>query len=494
MNQPHQTDGSEPLTITQAPLAGSKKLFALGGISFIAYLYWFRLSFGPLGSDNAEPLYITNFLITYAVLFACYWMLIMPLLKGQRMDPRHLWFAIAISLLFRAVMLPADLMLEDDIYRYMWDGHMQTQGVNPYQYAPSAPETEPYRTEYWGKINFPYIPTIYPPTLQYLFLVSNIIYPGSVLGMKLLLVMFDTATIFLMLSLLRNLSLPGEWCLVYAWSPLVIKEIANSGHADSVSAFLIVAVLWLASRRQNTLTAVAMALLTLTKFFGVFLLPLFHRQWGWRHYLLCGSAMLMLYLPFINTQFNLFEGFLTYSRDWRFNAGIYDWLRDIFYNLGWKLEFEFQNKLIYWTSSDLARYALFATVVLVAFYQTIMMEWRTRPLDLSRAFFIVLGTLLMCSPVIDPWYLTWIAPLLCLHPSRAWLLFTGLVYLSYIFYYDNVFPAWVQPVEYGLFFALLLLEYFLPSWRLGQCQTSNENPCQSEAREGMIDDDSNQLP
>ena len=43
-------------------------------------------------------------------------------------------FAVAM----RAVLFPLVPELSDDVYRYLWDGHVQLSGINPYRYAPSA--------------------------------------------------------------------------------------------------------------------------------------------------------------------------------------------------------------------------------------------------------------------------------------------------------------------------------------------------------------------
>ncbi len=460
---------------------GAFRLFLLGTLSLLGYIYLFRLSLGPLQPGDLDEIYITDFLYTFAFLFVCYWLLVMPLLKGQRMDQRHLWFAIGFSLLFRAVLLPSDLILENDIYRYMWDGYNMQRGTNPYQYAPSDPVTESYRTDYWDKINYKYVPTIYPPTLQYVFLFSNALYPGSVFGMKFVLLIFDVATIFLLLALLKKLNFPPEWCLVYAWSPLVMKEIANSGHADSVSAFLLVLFLYLLARQQALWSVAVCALLMLTKFFGILLLPLFHRMWKWKYYGLFVLLVGMLYIPFLNPEVNPFQGFLTYSKEWRFNAGVFEWVTTIIENSVGMIELE--NDVMIWlfqgnqllTADIIARYSLFVFILFVTLGCAIWVERKQNLLDLSRAIFVVLGTLLICSPVIDPWYLTWIVPLLCIHPSRAWLLFTGLVSLSYIYYYDYNFPSWLQPVEFGLFFGLLIAEWIFPRWRVGQFSEIERN-------------------
>jgi len=318
------------------------------------------------------------------------------------------------------------------------------------------------------------VPTIYPPTLQYVFWVANVLYPGSVVGMKFILLIFDVLTIYLLLSLLKNLQLPPEWCLVYAWSPLVLKEIANSGHADSVSAFLLVLLLWLLAKQRPFISSIICALLTLTKFFGLLLLPLFHQMWKWGYYAVFVLVMGLLYIPFIDADVNPFQGFLEYSKEWRFNGGVFMWVEWIFEaTIGMMV---LENEFAIWVfqgdqfirADTMARYTLFILISLVTLSCAIWVVRKRTLLDLSRAIFVVLGTLLICSPVIDPWYLTWIVPLLCLHPSRAWLLFTGLVYLSYTYYYSYEFPFWMKPVEFGVFFGVLITEWVFASWRLGR--------------------------
>ena len=76
------------------------------------------------------------------------------------------WFwlvAIATRLLLLA-MYPGD-----DIWRYLWEGLLQTQGFSPYDYAPNAEILVPLRTEWWSQINHPDISAIYPPVTQFGF-------------------------------------------------------------------------------------------------------------------------------------------------------------------------------------------------------------------------------------------------------------------------------------------------------------------------------------
>ena len=47
-----------------------------------------------------------------------------------------------LAILMRVVLLPLAPELSDDFYRYLWDGHVQLSGLNPYVHAPGAEQLE----------------------------------------------------------------------------------------------------------------------------------------------------------------------------------------------------------------------------------------------------------------------------------------------------------------------------------------------------------------
>ena len=69
---------------------------------------------------------------------------------------------------------------------------------------------------------------------------------------------------------------------------------------------------------------------------------------------------------------------------------------------------------------------------------------------------------MLLSPVCNPWYACWLLPVLCVHRSAAWLAFTGLVMLSYLYYVEplgHLDPA-ARIVEYCVLGALIGWEAF----------------------------------
>jgi hypothetical protein len=95
------------------------------------------------------------------------------------------------------------------------------------------------------RVHFGELPTIYPPVSQLVFAASSWLTPeGSSVSTRLTLmkawfVAFDLATLALVLRLLTQTGHHRGWAIAYGWCPLVIKEIANSGHLDALATCLM---------------------------------------------------------------------------------------------------------------------------------------------------------------------------------------------------------------------------------------------------------------
>ncbi|MEM6437750.1 MAG: glycosyltransferase family 2 protein, partial [Cyanobacteria bacterium P01_D01_bin.115] len=157
------------------------------------------------------------------------------------------WFwagAIAPRLILLA-MAPGD-----DVWRYLWEGHIQNLGFNPYLLAPSAEILVPFRLPFWDQINHLDHAAIYPPVAQLGFRLLAAIRP-SVLLFKLSFVAADLGICYLL-----SRRFGDRATLLYAWNPLVIYSFAGGAHYDSWFLLPLVAA-WLVAeqvekRSQNS--------------------------------------------------------------------------------------------------------------------------------------------------------------------------------------------------------------------------------------------------
>jgi alpha-1,6-mannosyltransferase len=450
-----------------APPVSPWRLLLLLAASEALYLALLRLD----AVTGAQP--VARFLGIMAGLFLLYALAVRAL--GQ-LPRRRSVFAIVFGagLLFRLTLLPAGLppkaplverldglrsdllgervsyerylLFDDDLWRYLWDGHVGASGINPYRHAPADPALDDVaETAFWADIrdnvNHPGVPTVYPPLAQGVFRLAHALAPGSVLAMKALLLIFDLATIaFLALALRRLGRAPSEAAL-YAWNPLVVKVFAGSGHVDAVLLTCLTATAWLALRSGRWSTAVAWGLAVLAKLSPIVLLPFIVRRVGLAAATVGGAVTVLGFLPFIDAGPLLFDGLRRFASSWEFNAGPYHLVKSL--------------------ASGLVADPATWTRSLMGFVVVCVVVWLGlrddgRPESFSGRALWALAALLVLGPVVMPWYVTWLLPLAILAREPVWLAFSALVCLAFLVMVDGVEHPGVLWVEYAVLSTLLL--------------------------------------
>ena len=337
-----------------------------------------------------------------------------PRPRPRRGDAAVVW---GVAVLARVALLPLAPELSDDVYRYLWDGHVLSQGTNPYANAPSHESLTPLHTPWHGRINHPDVPTIYPPGAQILFLLASAA-GGTVLAAKLLWFVLDLGCGFLLHRVaVRTGRRPAQALLLYLWSPLLIVETAWSAHFEAAGLFLLVALLWVATgsvRARNVVLGTVLALATLVKLAPAALLPTLLRRHGVRAAVAFAVVCVAFYLPFTGIGAALpgpgvgrvAAGLRTYAEHWSANPGAFA----VMAALG---------------DPRLARALVFAATLGVSAYAA----WRR--FSLERAMLWVFGAGLLLSPTVHPWYVLWALPAAALLNSRPFLLLSGLAFLGY---------------------------------------------------------------
>ena len=235
-------------------------------------------SVSTIGSDERLRVFIALECVAGAVYFAAVW-----LVRSGPVPRRTLAVVLLLAGGMRAIPLAWPPFLSSDLFRYVWDGRVQAQGINPYLYLPAAPELMFLRDEeIYGSTNrSEEAPTIYPPMAQVIFAAIGQVW-SSITMVKIVMTGFEALTVGCIVVLLRRAALPMAGVLVYAWNPLPLWEYAGNGHIDAASiGFLALAMVVATGRRRGWAGAV-LGLAILCKLLPAAVFPAFWRRWDWR--------------------------------------------------------------------------------------------------------------------------------------------------------------------------------------------------------------------
>jgi len=400
-------------------------------------------------------------------------------------------------------------------------------GVNPYRYSPAQVEAarnegaatqelerlarllrrSPELSTIVSHIEHRSVPTIYPPLSEGVFGVAALVtperaaVPAQVRVLKAILLLFDVATIGLVIGLLRNLGQPPARVVAYAWCPLVLKEFANTGHLDSIAVCLTVAMLWLLTKPRLVMTATSTphasspttndwlasglwAGAVLAKLYPLVLAPVLLAHW-WRRLRWRSSGLVIVFalvviggyaaLPPIakaattesaaGSEHSSLSGLGEFLRRWEMNdllfSLVYENVRlrsaesrhEPWYSLmPVTIRERLNATLARMTASagldvPATRLAFLFTQVLAAgtvFSLACWLALRRWPDDpreeLLRRAFLCLAWLWFLSATQNPWYWTWTLPLV-VFASRPWLLVSGFALVYYLrFWLIHAFP------------------------------------------------------
>ncbi|HZV20942.1 MAG TPA: glycosyltransferase 87 family protein [Hyphomicrobiales bacterium] len=354
---------------------------------------------------------------------------------------RYFLYLLGFGIVMRAMLLFAPPH-SSDVYRYVWDGRVQAEGINPYRYIPADPALTRLRdADIYVNINRrEFAPTIYPPAAQAVFFAASRL-SESVIMMKAAMLAFEALAIWALIQLLAARGLPIVLAALYLLHPLPIWEIAGSGHIDSVAvAFLLLALL-AAEKGKRFSSGATLAAGVLTKYFPLALTPAIYRRWDWRMPAALIAAAFALYLPYLSVGKKV-SGFLGGYADEEFGEGNGLYILAILKQLG----FGAAALPLFLGAGALALFAL---------------AWRAgfRPNpakpDLQGAFAIAICCTVLFTPHYA-WYFLWLIPFLCFfpRPSVFWLT------LSAPLLYRIAWPPTVSglSIEYVPFAVLLAVE------------------------------------
>ena len=413
-----------------------------------------RMGLNPLGVYNG----------TFAVVFVLY-LVAAARIVGMTVPAGRgvLALILGLALVPRLILLSSTPALSDDLYRYIWDGKVAAAGIDPYRYAPDAPELAFLRDRLWPPINQKTQHTPYPPAAQVVFALTYRVMPDSVKAQQVVAVLADLLAIGALLLLLGRLGLPRERVLLYAWSPTPVLHFAHSAHNDALMIAAVLLALALVvgpggmTVSRRVISGVALAVAALVKLVPLLLVLPLLRRWRVAGGLACALALLLGVAPFAASGGAALTGLGTEAGESVFNDSLHFGLVRFF------ALFTARPSV----ASGLCSAALLGLT-------TLWLAWRGGDDPaLVRGTATLLALVILLNAVVEPWYLAWLLPFVAIllrpgagrwpfavTPFLGWLWVSGAIQLTDLTYLDPTNVRWwplIRLIEYGPLLTILFI-------------------------------------
>jgi alpha-1,6-mannosyltransferase len=429
-------------------LTPSHRMYGLGAILLVAL---------TICSHNFSRRGEPSFFIPLAVAVVAYLLAIRELLSTPEFPKRVIFFGLALAALWHFQFLRTPPGLDDDIHRYLWDGHVQRLGYNPYIVVPSEPALASLHTSETRTLNNPEVPSPYPAGAQLFFRAVTSIHE-STFALKVALVVCDLAIVFVLLDVLRRTQRGEHWVLAYAWHPLLATEVAGSGHVDIVGVLLLLVSAASLVRRWRAVAAISFGLAVAVKLLPIVLLPLYWKRVRMRDGALVAIVLGLLYVPFLDHGRIPIGSLGTYVQRFRFNDPVFAALERV-----------------------TAPQVVAGLAVLIGFLTAVWLRGRSAQ-GSSDAFAWPMAASLLCAPVVYPWYMLWLLPFIrstLTVPIMIWTL--SIIPTYYVWHLRTVgrpwlVPDWIMMLEYGSVAVAAAIIALLRFGRSTALQSSADQP------------------
>jgi alpha-1,6-mannosyltransferase len=425
-------------TSASKPARDNRNLIALSVLG-LAMLLLYRIAVHSRGVAD-----IAWFLKLVAIQIAIY-LAIAWLVVRSRDSGFLLALGLIFAALFRLSIIFSPPYLSDDIYRYVWDGRVQSAGINPYRYIPADESLVHLRDDkIYPNINRrDYAPTIYPPVAEGAFLLITRL-SASVTWMKVAMVVFEAIAVWAIIALLISFGLARQRALIYAWHPLAVWEFAGSGHVDALAIAFIALALLARRKHAETLTGLLLACATCVKFFPALLFPALYTRGSWKMPFAFVATVLLAYVPYLSVGPFRVVGFLPgYASERGMISG------EQFFLL--TAARHFLNAQV-----PTSAYLISSVVVLGILAVWLMQKRRDDDVRYLRNALVITGVFMVLLAPHFPWYFSWLIPFLCFIPSIPVLYLTLASFLLYLTWLNDT-PNRVLILKAFIFVPFLIL-------------------------------------
>ena len=375
-------------------------------------------------------------------------------------------FLFTAGLLFRLVFLFAIPNLSQDFYRFIWDGELITNGLNPYLFSPDEIMTSGRNIPVNGQILHENMGNLsarnysnYPPLNQMLFALATIFGSKSILGsvvsMRVMIILADLGTFYFGRKLLKNINKSPHMIFWYFLNPLIIIELSGNLHFEGVMIFFFIWAMYQLSRTKRTGSALLYAMSVQIKLIPILFLPLFLRFFTWKKalsfYFIIALGCTIILLPFYTPEFadHYSQTLKLWFSNFEFNAGIYNAIKVL----------AVQYEIKAW---NLIKIYGKITPVIVSL-ACLVFAFTRKKANLSSVLsgmLWVLSIYFFLSSTVHPWYVIFLVVLTLFTEYRFPLVWSAVVFLSYSAYSSEGFKEqlWLLFVEYITVFGFMFYE------------------------------------
>ncbi|MDE3742909.1 mannosyltransferase [Maribacter polysaccharolyticus] len=395
-----------------------------------------------------------------ALFFFCY--------KIIQFEKWNFKFLLAVGLLFRLMFLCAIPNLSQDFYRFIWDGELVGNFINPYLHVPDTLITDQDLVisnaqvlyQGMGELSAKHFSN-YPPLKQFIFGLCAYLGGQSILGpimaMRSVMILSDLGILYFGRKLLKNLNLSPHLIFWYFLNPLVIVELTGNLHFEGVMLCFFITSLYLLSLNKWKLAAILYALSISIKLIPLMFLPLFLKYLGIKKSLLFYTVILvttlLLTAPFLTAVSidNYSQTVALWFSNFEFNAGLYNVIKEI------AVRFDSKPWELIKTYGKIVPYVIILLVLLITFLRN-----NGKLPKLISSMLWILTAYYLLATTIHPWYIVFLAILSIFTNYRFPLVWSLAAILSYYAYSQTDFKEHMGllAIEYILVYGFLIFEIF----------------------------------
>jgi alpha-1,6-mannosyltransferase len=397
-------------------------------------------------------------LSAYLVSFLAY----IYLLQNAR-DCGYRW-GLGLAVAARLLLIFSVPGLSDDLYRFLWDGLLITEDVNPYAFTPLSVVEQfefPWTEAIADQLNSPDYYSIYPPICQVFFYLAPSLFGSGILPTAILLhlviLIADIGAIHIGARILPLAGRQMHNIWIYAWNPLVIVELQGNLHFEGLMILFLALTLYFFLKKPLFLSSVFLSLAAATKIVPLILLPVMSFRMSWRTMLaflvVTLSTWSLLMFPVWSEMDQFTQSIDLYFRRFEFNAS--------FYYLGRWIGYQIEG---YNTIARLGPVLSMAGFLVI---MALALLWKYR--EKTAVFEVALWAVtvyLLTATTVHPWYVTTLLFLCVFTRYRFAVLWSFLVIMSYRAYATDPVTENLAliAVEYIAVLGWMFAEIWKPHW------------------------------